>query len=194
MTVEEKKQVDERIKKYDELSSRYLHSIDNHALKEWLIDNGFFTAPASTKFHGAYIGGLFDHSLNVTRALINLTDNNHLTWDRFDERESQFIIGMFHDLCKIDCYKPTENDRSAHCDNKWIFDENTGLAGHGDKSIMLLSQFTILTEEEIYCIRYHMGAFTDSSQWKYYTNAIHKYPNVLWTHTADMIAVHIEEK
>ena len=33
------------------------------------------------------------------------------------------------------------------------------LKGHGDKSIMLLSQFMTLTEEEIMCIRYHMGAY-----------------------------------
>ena len=32
------------------------------ALIEKLEDMGFFYAPASTKFHGAYKGGLFEHS------------------------------------------------------------------------------------------------------------------------------------
>lgn len=49
-------------------------------------------------------------------------------------------------------------------------------------------------EEEVMCIRYHMGAFTDSGEWNYYTRAIHKYPNVLWSHHADMIAAHIIER
>ena len=32
---------------------------------DWLITSGFFNAPASTKYHGAYEGGLFDHSLSL---------------------------------------------------------------------------------------------------------------------------------
>lgn len=58
---------------------------------------------------------------------------------------------------------------------------------------MTIEQFFTLTEEEIMCIRYHMGAFTDKEEWSDYTRAIHKYPNVLWTHQADMIATHIVE-
>jgi hypothetical protein len=38
------------------------------------------------------------------------------------------------------------------------------------------------------CIRYHMGAFTDKSEWNDYTRAVRNYPNVLWTHQADMLA------
>lgn len=58
---------------------------------------------------------------------------------------------------------------------------------------MLLSQYLQLTMEEILCIRYHMGAFVDQKEWNDYTLAIHECPNVLWTHTADMIAAHILE-
>ena len=46
-----------------------------------------------------------------------------------------------------------------------------------------------LTDEEIACIRWHMGAYErDTKMWEYYGRAIEKYPNVLFTHTADMIA------
>lgn len=41
------------------------------------------------------------------------------------------------------------------------------------------------------CIRYHMGAFTDKSEWNDYTRAVSQYPNVLWTHQADMLVSHI---
>ena len=68
---------------------------------------------------------------------------------------------------------------------------DTLLKGHGDKSVMLLSQFYTLTDEKIMCIRYHMGAFTDKSEWNDYTRAVSQYPNVLWTHQADMLASHV---
>ena len=76
---------------------------------------------------------------------------------------------------------------------EWEYDPDTLLKGHGDKSVMLMSQYLQLTIEEILCIRYHMGAFVDQKEWNDYTRAIHKYSNVLWTHTADMIAAHILE-
>lgn len=42
-----------------------------------------------------------------------------------------------------------------------------------------------------YGILFHMGAFTEQDQWRSYTNAVHQFPNVLWTHHADMIASHV---
>ena len=57
---------------------------------------------------------------------------------------------------------------------------------------MHLSKYFTLTEEEILCIRYHMGAFTEKEEWNDYTRAVNKYATVLWTHTADMLASHVE--
>ena len=57
---------------------------------------------------------------------------------------------------------------------------------------MLLSQFYALTEEEIMCIRYHMGAVCPNEEWNDDTRAVRAYPNVLWTHQADMLASHVE--
>ena len=72
-------------------------------------------------------------------------------------------------------------------------DPDAVLKGHGEKSVMLLSQHLSLTMEEILCIRYHMGAFVDQKEWNDYTRAVHMCPNILWTHTANMIAAHILE-
>ena len=146
-------------------------------LYDWLIDNGFKTAPASTKYHGACEGGLYKHSNEVAYQLNTLTDKLSLRWQR---KESPLIVGMFHDLCKIDAYTEIESGSYIHNDDQL-------LKGHGDKSVMLLSQFMTLTEEEILCIRYHMGAY-ETDNWKQYDMAIKSYPNVLWTHTADMLA------
>lgn len=149
---------------------------------EWLFDNGFTKAPASTEHHGAYEGGLYDHSLAVTKELLNFTDKLGLKWQR---PESPLIVGMFHDLCKIDAYKREVVDEKNS--EKYEWNEDQLLTGHGDKSVMLLSRFMTLTEEEILCIRYHMGAY-ETGDWKQFDLAIKKYPNVLFTHTADMLA------
>lgn len=149
--------------------------------REWLIDNGFFRQAASTRFHGCYEGGLFDHSAAVTESLLMLTEKLGLTWKR---DASPRIIGMLHDLCKIDQY--------INIQGCYMFNKDVELHGHGDKSVILISRFMELTMEELFCIRYHMGAFTDQKEWSKYTDAVHSFQNVLYTHTADMIAAHIK--
>lgn len=142
----------------------------------------FFEAPASTKYHGAYEGGLFDHSYAVTKELLNFTEKLDLTWQA---RRLPIVVGMFHDFCKIDSYKRKE----CNGEISYEYSQDMIIPGHGDKSIILLTQYTPLTLEEIACIRWHMGAYeTDTNMWNYYSRAIKEYPNVLYTHTADMIA------
>ena len=146
-------------------------------LVDYLIGNGFFMKPAAIKHHGNYTGGLFDHSLAVTNILVDMTERFDIEWQN---PRSPYIVGMFHDLCKMDDYvDENANDivvmgtGSPISNNpNWTYNDNKILTGHGDKSVMMLSQFMTLTEEEIMCIRFHMGA----------------YETVLWTHTADMYA------
>lgn len=194
--------VDIRVKQFRSLMEPALHLFPPYLTKD-LETNGFFMAPASTKYHGAFEGGLFEHSRNVMRVLITLTKDNSLVWQR---PESPYIVGMFHDLCKMDLYRHPMSDVILHAwdtngkedirevdTTKWEHNPDTLLKGHGDKSVMLLSQYLPLTMEEILCIRYHMGAFVDQREWNDYTRAIHQYDTVLWTHHADMIASHILE-
>ena len=149
---------------------------------ECLDNTGYFDAPASTKYHGDYIGGLFDHSHVVTSSLLDLTEKLELKWER---PISPYIVGMFHDLCKCDdyIYDPNE-ERFKHRDNLI-------LNGHGEKSVIMAQKLLDLTDEEIACIRWHMGAYDDKENWNILGRAIEEYPNVLYTHTADMIATRI---
>lgn len=172
-------------------------SLVSPEMLQTLTLGGFFDAPASTKYHGNYPGGLLAHSYSVAKFLVQLTEDNHLTWKN---PRSPYIVGMFHDLCKIDQYRHPvtghfeefNGGRTPIYDEQaWEYNPDTLLKGHGDKSVMLLSQFYTLTDEEIMCIRYHMGAFTDKSEWNDYTRAVRQYPNVLWTHQADMLASHV---
>lgn len=174
----------ERIEKYKEIMKyttckcltrdRYINKLD---------ELGFFTKPASLKYHGAYEGGLFDHSLATVEALVELTNKLNLKWNRFG---SEYIVGMFHDLCKCDDYVWDSET------GQYIYNPKSILSGHGDKSVIMLQDEIALTDEEIACIRWHMGAFEkDTILWNYYGRAVEKYPNVLYTHTADMIASRI---
>ena len=149
-----------------------------------LKSNGFFYKPASVKYHGAYNGGLFDHSLATAEALVELTKKLGLKWERPD---SPYIVGMFHDVCKLDNY--VRDFESG----KWSYNPDIIIPGHGDKSVIMLQRYIDLSDEEIACIRWHMGAYeTDTKMWEYYGRAIETYPNVLYTHTADMIASRIK--
>lgn len=144
---------------------------------------GYFTAPASVKYHGAYKGGLFDHSIAVTKNLLALTEKLNLEWNK---ESSPYIVGLFHDLCKCDLYIRNE-------DRTYSYNDDVILTGHGEKSVILIQQFYNLTQEEIMCIRWHMGAYDDSKVWSNLNAAIKRYPNVLWAHTADMIASQIQD-
>lgn len=181
----------ERIEGFKDIMTLNCAPIYTEEQIDRLCHMGFFDAPASTKYHGAYAGGLFDHSANVTIALLELSAKMGLKWRR---AESPLIIGMYHDLCKCDQYAKNKAYLNGQIDvPEYEYNKNTLLKGHGNKSAMLAATLTDLTEEEVCCIVYHMGAFTEKEEWTDYTGAIHRYPNVLWTHTADMMAAHITE-
>ncbi|MCM1234475.1 MAG: hypothetical protein NC489_30615 [Ruminococcus flavefaciens] len=170
----------EEQKRIDRFMSMVGVFVNSDMVKD-LQEKGFFIAPASIKYHGAYEGALFDHSYEVAKALVNLTRKLELPWER---SRSPFIVGMFHDLCKMDDYIKSE-------DGVWEKRKDPILPGHGEKSVILLQKYMELTEEEIICIRWHMGAFDVKENWNLYGAACTRYPNVLYTHTADMIAARI---
>lgn len=165
---------DKRIEIFDEATG----DVVSDEFRNYLISNGFFILPASVHHHGNYPGGLFDHCCTVMNFLADVTMKMDIRWER---NISPIIVGMFHDLCKVESYK---RDLAA---NEFYYNDRQILPGHGDKSILLLSQFMTLTEEEVYCIRFHMGPYEQWSR-EQYGRAVEKYKTVLWTHTADMYA------
>lgn len=172
---------DDRIKEFMEIMSGGLAVTHCEALRDYLDNMGFFEAPASTKYHGNYRGGLFDNSLQVTKDLLYLTEHLGLKWER---ERSPYLVGMLHDICKCDQYV-------RNTDGTYSYQSDLPLNGHGEKSVILTLQVEMLTEEEILCIRWHMGAYDDSKVWNNLGAAIERYPNVLYTHTADMMASRI---
>lgn len=178
----------ERQKKFDEAVGEWVIP----PFRKWLIEQGFFVKPAAIIHHGNYTGGLFDHSFEMMDILVDMTKRFDIQWKA---ARSPWIVGMFHDLCKVDDYID-ENAEDVVVmgtgspiskNPEWGKNPSCILQGHGDKSVMMLSQFMTLTEEEIFCISFHMGAY-ETNRWNQYDAAIRKYETVLWTHTADMYA------
>lgn len=173
----------ERFEKFMQIMGDGIGIDQAKALAETLYEIGFFEAPASTKHHGNYEGGLFDHSAEVTACLLELTEKLGLKWPR---KESPYYIGMLHDLCKCGIYKRK--------DGGYEYVGNDMLPGHGDRSV-ILAQTTLgitLNADEMLCIYWHMGSFTEKERWSGYTEAVQNCPNVLWTHVADMMASQIK--
>ena len=160
---------------------------------DWLKTTDFFRAPAAAHHHSSYPGGLFDHSMNMAQELLRLT-HNHTTaaWGR---PESPFLVGILHDVTKCDKYVAVQETNTVTGDPVLVYIYNKGYEGdgHGQDSLNKLKPYIQLTEEEQLCIRYHMGAY-ETDDWDGYDKAIKMYPNVLWTHTADMVASKLMER
>lgn len=160
----------------------------------YLQKAGYFIAPAAKTHHGAYIGGLYAHSKQVAMELSEITIRMGLKWQR---PQSPIIVGFLHDVCKTKEYSIIVDDE-MEAGYRIEYNKERPFPGHGEASALMVQQYIlqsgeiILTEEELMCIRYHMGAFTDKSEWEFYSRAVKKYPNVLWTQTADMIASQIK--
>ena len=149
--------------KFIEIYRACIHREGSEAFLDYLTEKtDFFTAPASTRFHGAYEGGLLEHSLNVYECLCNFVKRPHFC-DKYGfsfSEESLAIVSLLHDVCKTNFYK-TEM-RNVKKNGVWesvpyYTIEDTLPYGHGEKSVYILSGFMRLTREEAFAIRYHMG-------------------------------------
>ena len=146
----------------------YIHRNGINDLMEWLESTDFYTTPASTRYHGSFEGGLLLHSLNVFSELNRLAEFYGLSDEDENMPESIAIVSLFHDLCKIGCYK-TEMRWRKDANNKWEqyptwkFEEDFAYGGHGSKSVYLVQSFMKLTPVEASAINCHMGAWDTSS-------------------------------
>lgn len=148
-------------------------------------DTDYFEAPASTKHHGAEPGGLFAHSENVTELLVSWSRMGLIVWEH---SWSPYVVGLLHDFTKVGKYRLTLSlDGLQYTDRA-----PAGYGGHGSDSLCKVAIKVPLSEEESMCIRFHMGAY-EKDDWKGFDEAIQKYPNVLWTHHADMVASKLVE-
>lgn len=178
--------------------NKYIKREGADKLLAYLTDQSdFFTAPASTRFHGAYEGGLCEHSLNVYSCLVDF-----LARPRMKEMygieysdESVAIAALLHDLCKINFYVP--GTRNVKENGVWktvptyTIDDQLPY-GHGEKSVYIISGFMRLTRDEAFAIRYHMG-FSTNDEPATVGKALEKFPLAFALSVADMEASYFIE-
>lgn len=153
------KQRDNR-KEYLQLLSGLAHSDVPNCFYDFLDKTDFWSAPASTKYHDSYAGGLVAHCLSVYRHLSELNELHELGL----ELKSVVKVALLHDLCKTNFYRLEPKNKKLD-DGRWIKVDEYAIndnfpVGHGEKSLAIaLRHGIILSDNEILAIRWHMGAF-----------------------------------
>lgn len=181
-------------------------------LYQWLTEEtDYFTAPASSKYHSNYDGGLVVHSWFVYQAF------DRLFPDVAHERDTDIILICFlHDLCKTNFYKPYYRNVKEYDQKKWpkdIKDKNIKYDalgkfvwmqekgyiindyfpyGHGEKSVRLIERHMILPDDMAMAIRYHMGPWQESDK-NNVSKVFEQYPLAYMLHVADGYATYILE-
>ena len=190
--------IEENKKLFLELVKQNVHRDGIDSLLDWLTKTNFFHDPASTRYHSNFEGGLCQHSLNVYARLIKLLQYEYGdAWQEKCSMESAVIIGLFHDICKVDTYHI--DFRNVKEDGIWTqkpyYTTNDNLPyGHGEKSVYIINGFIRLTREEAMCINWHMGEYDlRVKAGQSLSNIYYQYPLVLLTHLADNMASYLDE-
>ena len=169
-------------------------------LLEWLDSDAsdFFTAPSSTRFHGAYEGGLVEHSLNVYECL-----KDYLNRPRTKELygmdytpETIAVTALLHDICKVGFYavdyRNAKNEQGVWEKVPYYTVRDTLPYGHGEKSVYMIQSFMRLTRDEAFAIRYHMG-YSGNEGKNSVGRALEMFPLALAVNEADMEATYYLE-
>ena len=155
-------------------------------------DTDFYTAPASTKFHGNVECGLVRHSLlvlayGIELAPIMLLGDYSIYY--------LFISCIFHDLCKVNMYETRERNVKNEENGKWEkipfyrVKEDYLSYGHGIESMLRLNKYVALPESWNHAIRWHMGAYDITQMDKLsLEKSFSAFREVLFLQTADMLA------
>ena len=178
---------------------------ESAALKDWLDTSDFWTAPASTRFHGNFKCGLSMHTLLVAKQALIFAKpviENFLTTPGADNytitAKDIFISALAHDFCKTNFYG-VEYRNTKDIKGNWIKqpfyktrNDNRNL-GHGNESVLVLLQIMpeyINNRMVIEAISRHMGFSDLSESEKYnYSNFLQN-PLVVLIQLADETAAH----
>ena len=159
----------------------------------------FFTAPASTRYHNAFEGGLLRHSLNVYDCLCAYMERERVK-ERYGltaSAETIALVALLHDVCKVNFYRTSwrnaKNEQTGQWEKVPYYEINDTLPyGHGEKSVYMVSGFMRLTREEAMAIRWHMG-FSGNEDKNSVGKALEMFPLAFALSVADMEASYFLE-
>lgn len=147
-------------------------------LLDWMETHNFYKAPASTRFHGNFEGGLCVHTLQVIFQCFKfaqpvLDDFFCTKYAEEMERltaEDIFVAALSHDFCKAESYETNfrnTKDIFGNWTKKSYYSVRGDLRnlGHGNESVLLLLECMpslIKNRTVIEAVSRHMG-FSDLS-------------------------------
>lgn len=178
-----------------------IHREGNTNLLKYLLsdESDFFTAPASSRFHGSHAEGLVSHSINVYKCLADYLSRPTVR-DAYGisySPETIAVTALLHDVCKIKIYKISKRnvkDKNGTWQSVPYYEFSDSFPyGHGEKSVYLINKHMTLTDEEAFAIRYHMG-FSGTDDARNVGDAFRMYPLALALSIADMEATFFVEK
>jgi hypothetical protein len=185
--------------------------MDTEALVRKLESSDFFFAPASTKYHSSYPGGLCEHSLNVYYNLVKLCKSKEgLDSECYDDNSLK-IVSLLHDISKMNIYVTTTKNEKVYCadgdkyDNlgrfKWVSKQGFALkedrfvyGNHEMTSEYIIRNFIPLTLSESVAVLHHMGGMNWDSSKNDIASIFRQYSLALMLHTADMLATYVDER
>ena len=195
-----------------EIYNKHIKREGAEKLLAWLESSDFFTCPASTRFHSNFEGGLVTHSINVYNRLVELVKNEYgESYQNVVSDESLAIMGLLHDVCKVNTYKTEYKNTKVYFENGKKIDELGKFDwqpkpvfvvaddlpyGHGEKSVYMLCGFIKLTREEAMAINWHMSGFDMRVKGGSFaiSDAYYQFPVAVLLAMADMMASYLDEK
>ena len=188
---------------------RYLDLIESLEMSDeskdqflsWLNDSDFFEAPASTKYHGAYKGGLCEHSLQVYDNLVNINNQEGKKVNYTDTTLK--LVALLHDISKTNFYELYFRNVKNEITNQWekvpeyrIRDNNNRFifGNHEQNSEFIAHTFFPLSAEESCAILHHHGGMGHDSSQVDLTPIYNKYSLCCMLHVADLLACYIDQK
>ena len=172
----------------------------NHELgiseTQFFKEGDLYVAPASTKFHGHFAGGLILHSLLIFKHLNELNEKMGYGY----KLQDLWLSALYHDACKVNLYKVSyknAKDINGNWTKQPYYTTRTDYKGlgHGVESMVIyLRDFAgspLYNEEVRDAIRWHMG-FSDLSPMDQfnYDAFLDNSKLVLLINTADQMAAH----
>ena len=175
-----------------------------------LESSDFFYAPASTKYHGSYEGGLVDHCLSVFENFKSLVTMKGL--DNVISLESIIILSLLHDFSKMNLYKKDYRNKKVYSESgskhdnmgrfDWVseevysmasYDERFLYGNHEETSEFMVRQYIPLSyQESVAIVNHHAGMSYDSNEVS--SAIIERFPLATILHLADMLACNIDKK
>ena len=169
-----------------------IHRDGIESLLEMLEKTDFYKAPASSRHHDSFEGGLVEHTVHV----FDFLTQDELATSNFS-MEQLAIVALFHDVCKIGQYKVemrnTKDDKGKWVQVPYYTVDDPFPYGHGEKSVLMVGDFITLELDEVMAIRWHMGAYVGQQDWNTLGNAYKAFPLALLLHQADMRASYLKD-